>query len=64
MKIEWSAADVTAVDSLDRAECAIVGGDFDWACFLTIQVIFVAGEPLSGVGSPSWALISLLRVIY
>ena len=29
------------------------GADLDWACFLPIQVVFVAGEPLCGVGTPS-----------
>ena len=40
------------------------GGDCGWACFCPIEVIFVLGEPLCGVGTPSWALISLFRVIY
>ena len=36
------------------------GGDFGWACFWPIQDIFVVAEPLCGVGTPSWALVSLL----
>ena len=53
MKVEWLVADVTAVVSLDRAERAILGGDFDWACFWPIQVILVVGEPVCGVGTSS-----------
>ena len=53
MKLEWLVADVTAVGSFDRAKRAILGGIFDWVCFWPIQVIFVAGEPLCGVGTPS-----------
>ena len=53
MKIEWLVADVTAVGSIDTAERAILGvfmtGRLSWP----IQVIFVAGEPLCGVGTPS-----------
>ena len=51
--MEWSIADVTAVGSRDRAERAILGGNFDWACFWPTKVIFVVGEPLCGVGTPS-----------
>ena len=53
MKIEWLAADETAVGSLERAERAILRGDFDWACFSPIQIIFVVRAPLCGVGTPS-----------
>ena len=63
MKIEWLVADVTAVGSLDRAKCAILGGVCGWACFWPIQVIFVVGELLCGVGIRSRALITLLRVV-
>ena len=63
MKIEWLVADVTAVGSLDRAKHAIFRTDVCWACILLIQVMFVVREPLCGVGTPSWALIPLLRVI-
>ena len=63
VKIEWLLADVTAVGSLDRAERAILGADFGWACFWPIQIIFVVGEPFCGVGTPSRPLITLLRVI-
>ena len=40
------------------------GGGCGWACFWPIQDIFVAAEPLCDVGTSSWALITLLRVIY
>ena len=54
MKIEWLVSDVTAVASLDRAERAMYfEGDFDWVCCWPIQVIFVVGEPLCDVGTPS-----------
>ena len=52
MKIEWLVADVTAVGSLDRAERAILGVDFDCVCFWPIQVMFVVEEPFRGVGTP------------
>ena len=52
VKIKWLVTDVTAVGSLDRAECAILGVVCGWACFWPIQVIFVVGEPLCGVGTP------------
>ena len=45
VKIEWLVAEVTAVGSIDNAERAIFG--------VIDQVIFVAGEPLCGVGTPS-----------
>ena len=53
MKIEWLVADVTAVGSLDRAERAILGVILTGCVFSPIQVIFVVGEPLCGVGPPS-----------
>ena len=41
VKTEWLVADVTAVRSLDRAECATYfGGYCGWACFWSNQVIF------------------------
>ena len=52
MKIEWLVADVTAIGSSGRAEHAILGGVCGWVCFWPIQVIFVVGEPLCGVGTP------------
>ena len=61
MKIEWLVTDVTAVGSPGRAEFAIFGGNL--AFFVPIQALFVGGEPLCGVETPSLALISLLRVI-
>ena len=39
------------------------GGDFGKACFWPIQFVFVVGEPLCDVGTPSLARIMLLRVI-
>ena len=49
--IELSVADVTAIGSPDRAKCAILEmilGDF-WL----IQAVFVAGQPLCDVVTPS-----------
>ena len=62
MKIKWIVADVTPVGSSDRAEHAILGVIL--GVFLPIQATFVVGEPLCDVGISSWALITLLRVIY
>ena len=45
MKIEWLVAGVTAVGSLDRAERAIFGGDFDWV------VLFVDPGHICGWGA-------------
>ena len=67
MKIECLVADVTAGGSLDRAERAILGGiltacvfgqsrSYLWFgshCIWPIQVLFVVGEPLCCVGTPS-----------
>ena len=54
VKTEWLVADVTAIGSLDRAECATYfGGDCGWACFLQIKVVFVVAAPLCDVGAPS-----------
>ena len=53
MKIKWLVADVTAVRSPDRAERAILGDDFGWACFWPSQGIFVVDEPLCDVGTSS-----------
>ena len=53
MKIEWLDTDVTAVRSPDRAECAILGVILAGRLFLPIQAVFVAGEPLSDVGTLS-----------
>ena len=44
-EIEWLVTNVTAIRSPDRAEHAMyLEGDFGWAFFLAIQVIFVVGE--------------------
>ena len=51
MKIEWLVTDVKAAGSPARAERAILGMILD--VFVTIQAIFVIGEPLCDVGTPS-----------
>ena len=53
MKTEWLVTDVTAVGFPGRAECALLGGDFGWVLFWPIQAVFVVGEPLCGVRTPS-----------
>ena len=43
------------------------GGEFGWACFWPIHVIFVVGEPLCGVGTPGhfvWACFWPIKVIF
>ena len=52
LKIERLVTDVTAVRSPDIATFYL-GGDFGWALFWLIQAVFVVGEPLCGVGTPS-----------
>ena len=54
MKTEALVANVTAVESPDRAEHAILGMIF--GVFWPIQTIFVVGEPFCGVETPSSAL--------
>ena len=51
MKIEWLVTDVTAVESPERAERAIL--EVLLGVFWLIQAVFVVGEPLCGVGPPS-----------
>ena len=63
MKIKWLIADVTAAGSPDRAEYAILGVISAGQLFWPIQAIFVVGEPLCRVGTPSWAVICLVRVV-
>ena len=53
MTIERLVADVTAVRSLDRAECAILGVILVGSVIWPIQDIFVDAEPLCGVETPS-----------
>ena len=53
MKIEWLVADVTAILSPGRAECAILGDDFGRACFSPNHAVFVVAEPLCDVGTSS-----------
>ena len=48
MKIKWLIADATTVGPPD-SRTYYIRGDFGWACFWPIQVLFVAGEPLCGV---------------
>ena len=54
MKIKWLVADIPAVGSpyICSGTCYF-GDDFGWALFWPIQPVFVAGEPLCGVGTPS-----------
>ena len=63
MKIKSLVSDVTAVRSPDRAERAILEVILAGRFFLPVQAVFVVREPLCGVGTPSCALINLLRVI-
>ena len=53
MKIKWLVADVTAVGSTNREEHDFFGCDFGWTFFWQIQAVFVVGELLCGVGTPS-----------
>ena len=63
MKIEWLVTNVTGIRSPDRAEHAI--WELFWRGLLwQIQAVFVVGGPLCDVGTPSRALIILLRGIY
>ena len=52
MKIGWLITDATDVRSLDRAERAILGGILA-GHFWLIQAVFVVGEPLCDVRTPS-----------
>ena len=51
--MEWLVADVTAVGSPDRAECVILRVILAGRVFWPIQAVFVVGEPICGVGTPS-----------
>ena len=51
MKIKWLVTDVTAVESPERAERAILG--MLLGVFWSIQAVFVVWEPLYGVGALS-----------
>ena len=51
MKTKWFVVNVTAVGSPDRAERAIFWVSL--GIFWPIQALFVVGEPLCGVGTPS-----------
>ena len=44
---------VTAIESPGRAERAVFGGRFGWACFWPIRDTFVVGEPRCDVGTSS-----------
>ena len=52
MKIEWLVTNLTAVGYPDRAEHAILGLILA-GLFWPIQVVYVVGEQLCGVGTPS-----------
>ena len=52
MKIEWLVTNVSAVGSPDKAEHAILGVVLAGR-FLSIQGVFVTGEPLCDVGTPA-----------
>ena len=51
MKIKWLATNVRAIGSPDRAEPAVLGVIL--GVVWSIQAVFVVGEPLCGVGTPS-----------
>ena len=51
--MEWLVANTTAVRSPDIAEHAIFWGNFGWALFWPIHVVFVVGELLCDVGTRS-----------
>ena len=52
VKIQWLVTDVTAVRSLDRAECAILGVVLAGCVFGPFRTyIFVVTEPLCDVGT-------------
>ena len=53
MKIEWLVTDVTAVGSLDRAECAILG-------VILAEVFFVNPGHFCGRGTTLWCRNPLL----
>ena len=50
-KIKWLVTDVTAVESPERAERAILGVLL--GIFWSIKAVYVVLEPLCGVGTPS-----------
>ena len=49
--MEWLVVDMTAVGSPDRVEYTHFGDGFGLTCFWPIQVVFVVGETLFGVGT-------------
>ena len=53
MKIELLVTNVTAVGSPGKAERAVFGGDFGWACFCPIWDTFVVAELLCEPGTSS-----------
>ena len=71
MKIEGLVTNVTAVKSPERAtavefpERAERATYFEGAfgVFYQFRQFFLVREPLCGVGTPSWVIITLLRVI-
>ena len=62
MNLNWLIANVTSVRSPVRANRDILEMILD--SFWPIQAAFVVREPLYDVGFSSWALITLLRIIY
>ena len=64
MKIEWLISDIIAVRSPDRVERAILKLILADHYFLPIQAVFVVDESICDVGAQSWALTTLLRVIF
>ena len=61
MKIGGLVADVTSVGPPARAERETLG--VIWDIFWPIEAAFVVGEPLCDLKIPSWALITLRRVL-
>ena len=63
MEIEWLIANVTAVESPDRAELSIFGVILAGHFLANSGRIFGHGSPLCDVETPSCGIISLLMVI-
>ena len=61
MKTDWLDTNVTTIGSHDRVERDILGMILD--VFWPIQATFAARVPLCDVGTPSWALIFLPKII-
>ena len=61
MKIECLIADVTSVGSLARLKHTILGMILN--IFWLLQPAIAVGQPHCDLGTLSWALITLIRVI-